>query len=147
MFQGATDIIFHLGWDVAALRTAAETGKRVIGTNDLHNVSVKRGYHSTHTLFARSYIEEHPGTVDLSDPVFWEGYDHQFVDVEFVEVARRRGEFISAPDSIVEHFHPYWGNAEKDATYAKAMRQTGQDRQLYLSRLGSSRTAVIYCAP
>ena len=33
----------------------------MIGTNDKHNPSVRRGIHSTHTLFARSYIEERPG--------------------------------------------------------------------------------------
>ena len=135
VFQGADDIIFHEHWDLHALKAAAR-GKRVIGTNDLHNPSVRRGTHSTHTLFARSYIEEAPGTVDGSDPVFWEGYDHQFVDVEFVEVAKRRKEWAMAKRAIVEHFHPHWGNAERDQTYSKAFRQWGADRQLYLKRMG-----------
>ena len=135
VFQGADDIIFHEDWDLHALKVARR-GKRVIGTNDLHNPSVRRGTHSTHTLFARAYIEESPGTVDGSDPVFWEGYDHQFVDVEFVEVAKRRKEWAMAKRAIVEHSHPHWGNAERDKTYLKAFRAHGHDRRLYLQRMG-----------
>lgn len=136
VFQGADDIIFYPGWDQAALRVAAKKQKRVIGTNDKHNPSVRRGLHSTHTLFARSYVEERPGTVDESDPVFWEGYDHQYVDLEFIEVAKRRREFAYAQQAIVEHFHPHWGNAERDKTYLKAFRAHGQDRRLYMQRMG-----------
>lgn len=138
VFQGADDIIFHPEWDTHALR-AAGSKYRVIGTNDLHNPAVKRGLHSTHTLFARSYIEEAPGTVDGSDPVFWEGYDHQYVDLEFVEVAKRRNEWAFAKRAVVEHFHPHWGNAERDSTYTKAMRNTMRDRKLYLERMGHQR--------
>ena len=92
--------------------------------------------HSTHTLFHRSYVEERPATVDESDPVFWEGYDHQFVDLEFIQVAKRRGEFAYCQQAIVEHFHPHWGNAERDPTYTKAMRDTNGDRKLYMQRMG-----------
>jgi hypothetical protein len=139
VFQGADDVIFQEGWDAHALKVAG--GKyRVIGTNDLHNPAVKSGKHSTHTLFARSYIEDAPGTVDGSDPVFFEGYDHQFVDLEFVEVAKRRGEWAFAKRAVVEHFHPHWGNAERDATYIKAMRSTMRDRRLYMQRMGLGRS-------
>jgi glycosyltransferase involved in cell wall biosynthesis len=138
IFQGADDVIFHPNWDVAAI-SASRNGKRVIGTNDLHNPSVKRGTHSTHTLIARSYIEERPATVDESDPVMWEGYDHQYVDLELVEVAKRRGEFQFAKQAIVEHFHPHWGNAVMDPTYRKATRRTVADRNLYRERMGLSR--------
>src|SRR6185436_4260431 len=58
VFQGATDLRFHPGWDKVALRVAERSGKRAIGTNDSHNPQVKRGMQSTHTLIARSYIEE-----------------------------------------------------------------------------------------
>jgi glycosyltransferase involved in cell wall biosynthesis len=139
VFQGADDVIFQKGWDLHALK-AAERGFRVIGTNDLHNPAVKAGRHSTHTLFARSYIEEASGTVDGSDPVFWEGYDHQFVDLEFVEVAKRRKEWAFAKRAVVEHFHPHWGNAERDPTYIKAMRSTMRDRRLYMQRMGLGRS-------
>jgi len=138
VFQGADDISFGEKWDLHALK-AAERGFRVIGTNDLHNPAVKAGKHSTHTLFARSYVEERPATVDESDPVFWEGYDHQFCDMELVEVAKRRGEWAFAKRAIVEHFHPHWGNAESDQTYVKAMRSTNHDRRLYMTRMGIMR--------
>jgi glycosyltransferase involved in cell wall biosynthesis len=139
VFQGADDVIFHPGWDLHALKVAGSK-YRVIGTDDLHNPSVKRGLHSTHTLFARSYIEERPATVDESDPVFFEGYDHQYVDMEFVEVAKRRNEWAFAKRAVVEHFHPHWGNAERDATYIKAMRSTMRDRRLYMERMGLGRS-------
>ena len=139
VFQGATDISFSENWDMHALKVA-ERGFRVIGTNDLHNPAVVRGLHSTHTLFARSYVEERPATVDESDPVFWEGYDHQFCDMELVEVAKRRKEWASAKRAVVEHFHPHWGNAERDKTYIKAMRSTNRDRRLYMQRMGLNRS-------
>ena len=141
VFQGADDVIFHPGWDMEALR-AAQGGKRVIGTNDLHNPSVKRGKHSTHSLIARSYVEERPATVDESDPVMWEGYDHQYVDLELIEVAKRRNEFVFAQNAIVEHFHPHWGNATTDPTYKKAFRRTVADRMLYAQRLGIKRAST-----
>lgn len=140
IFQGATDIRFRAAWDVEALRIAAKTGKRVIGTNDLHNEAVRRGRHSTHTLFHRSYIEEYPGECGI---VFCEFYDHQYVDNEFIELAKRRREFVSSRHSHVEHFHPHWGNAEPDATFKKATRQTNSDRRLFFKRMGSPRTTRV----
>jgi glycosyltransferase involved in cell wall biosynthesis len=136
VFQGADDIIFYPDWDKHALGKAERKRKRVIGTNDRHNPSVRKGTHSTHTLFARSYVEERPATVDESDPVFFEGYDHQYVDLEFVEVAKARNEWVFAQQSFVEHFHPHWGNAERDSTYLKAFRAHGRDRMLYMQRMG-----------
>ena len=47
-----------------------------------------------------------------------------------------RGEFAFAQNAIVEHFHPHWGNAERDSTYTKAMRDTNGDRKLYMERMG-----------
>ena len=132
IFQGADDIAFSEGWDTHALAVAAKTRKRVIGTNDLHNPAVRQGKHSTHTLIHRSYVEEYPAE---HGKVFCELYDHQYVDNEFIELARRRGEFISSPNSIVEHFHPHWGNREVDATHKKATRQTNADRRLYFQRM------------
>lgn len=137
LFQGADDIRFGPGWDVEALAIARKTGARVIGTNDLHNPAVKSGRHSTHTLFARSYIEEHGGTFDGSGEVFHIGYDHQYVDNEFVETAKYRGEWAFSARSVVEHFHPHWGNASMDTTYRKATRRTIQDRRLYRDRMFS----------
>ena len=139
VFQGADDIRFSAGWDSAALLIARRTGARVIGTNDLHNPAVLRGRHSTHTLFRRDYILERGGTFDDSGRVFHEGYDHQFVDNEFVETAKARAEWQFSQRSVVEHFHPHWGNATTDATYRKATRQTIHDRNLFSQRLSQIR--------
>jgi len=135
VFQGADDIRFSPGWDTEALRVAERYGASVIGTNDLHNPSVKRRIHSTHTLFRRSYIEERGGTFDGEGAVFSEVYDHQFVDNELIELAKSRGLWAFAERSIVEHLHPVWGLAEWDPTYEKAFRETAGDTALFASRL------------
>jgi len=135
LFQGATDLRFYPGWDKVALRVAERSGKRVIGTNDKHNPQVRRGMQSTHTLFARSYIEEYGG-LDNTGKVFSEAYDHQFTDLEFCELARKRNEWAFAKQAIVEHLHPHWGLAEEGETYKKAMRSTASDYRLYMHRMG-----------
>lgn len=142
VFQGADDIRFGIDWDVYALKVADRTRASVIGTNDLHNGAVKRGNHSTHTLIRRSYIEVQGGTADDSGRVFHEGYDHWFVDNELVETAKARKAWAFSRHSVVEHFHPYWGNALMDATYHKAMRSTERDKRLFLERLPLMRGSV-----
>jgi hypothetical protein len=134
-FTAGDDLRFHPGWDIAAITA----GTRVVGTNDLHSPAVQTGKFATHMLFARSYIEECGGTFDNSDPVFWEGYDHQFVDNEFNEKAKTLREWSFARESVVEHLHPVWGKAEWDPTYNKAFRETQQDQALYASRLKAFR--------
>lgn len=133
VFQGADDIRFSPFWDTHALGRPKHFS--VIGTNDLHNPSVKRGTHSTHLLFRRSYIEKYGGTFDGSGTVFSEEYDHQFVDNEFIETAKRRGQWAFAKRSVVEHFHPVWQNNEWDDTYRKAFRETSEDQALFARRI------------
>lgn len=134
LFQGATDLVFHTGWDSAALTVAKRTGCQVIGTNDLGNPLVKRGIHSTHTLFSRSYIEEYGGTADGTGLIFSEAYDHQWTDSEFIETARLRHQFAFAKRSFVEHLHPHWGKGVMDPTYDKALRDTKNDMKLFQRR-------------
>jgi len=134
LFQGATDLVFHTGWDQAALTVAKRTTCQVIGTNDLGNPLVKRGIHSTHTLFSRSYIEEYGGTADGSGLIFSEAYDHQWTDSEFIETARLRRQFAFAKRSFVEHLHPHWGKGQMDETYEKALRGTNEDMKLFIRR-------------
>lgn len=110
ILQAATDLNFHPNWDTHALRYG-ERGFGVVGTNDLGNPLVKRGHHSTHTLFSREYIKEHGGTVDNSGVVFSEHYDHQFCtppeapiwmgDLSFKPI----GEVLIG-DSVVGWFRP-----------------------------------------
>jgi len=134
LFQGATDLVFYAGWDLSALAVARQTNCGVIGTNDLGNPLVKRGRHSTHTLFSREYIEQYGGTADGSGVIFSEAYDHQWTDSEFIETATLRRQFAFARRSVVEHLHPHWGKAEMDETYEKAHRATSNDQKLFVRR-------------
>lgn len=135
IFQGADDIRFSPGWDTEALRVASLHQAGVIGTNDLHNPSVKARLHSTHSFIRRSYIEEYGGTFDNTGIVFSERYDHQYVDNELIALAKLRNQWAFADNSIVEHIHPVWGMTEWDPTYNKAFREAEGDRRLFASRL------------
>lgn len=142
LFQGADDIRFSPGWDVEAFAVAEQTGASVIGTNDLHNPSVKAKLLATHIFFARSYIDTYGGTFDGTGAVFSETYDHQFVDNEFVALARARKQWAFAEKSIVEHLHPVWGLADWDPVYEKAFRETSQDQRLHARRMQRMQRAV-----
>jgi len=133
LFFGADDLRFEKGWLDIALTFASRWSKRVIGTNDLGNSEVKAGRHSTHSHVARSYIEEW-GTADQPGVALHEGYDHQFVDNEFIETARHRGQFVHVPSCVVEHLHPHWGKGPVDDTYRMALAETKRDRELFRSR-------------
>jgi len=134
VFTAADDLKFHPGWDTAAVELAKETGRGVIGTNDLGNPSVKMGRHSTHSLVRRAYIEKQGGAWGERGTVYHAGYDHQCVDNELVEVARARDEWAFCWDSVVEHLHPLWGKSEKDATYEKALANGRADIRLFNER-------------
>lgn len=139
LFLGADDLDFRPGWDVACLRSAEQTGARLIGTNDLGNPLVRRGEHATHTLVARSYAEER-GTIDEPGKIYHEGYGHQWVDNELVETAKARGEWAFAADAIVEHLHPLWPDERgghkgaMDETYTLGLSSSRADRALFLRR-------------
>lgn len=131
-FMGADDLVFHAGWAEHAIAAHLKTEACVVGTNDLGNQRTVQGAHSTHSLVNRDYLA--CGTIDEAGKVLHEGYDHQFVDDEFVQTARARGTYIHAFDSIVEHMHPDWGKGSTDTTYDKAKRGFHEDRALFNSR-------------
>lgn len=132
IFTGADDLNFHPGWDTASLSKMVD-GIGVVGTNDLGNPKVLKGEHSTHSLVARWYADQH-GTIDRSGLIYHPGYPHEFVDDEFCETARYRNMWAFAEDSIVEHLHPHWGKGSSDALYAQAPRRLSQGRRIYRSR-------------
>lgn len=135
LFLGADDLCFCQAWDTHALATAEVTGAGVIGTDDLGNATVIRGDHSTHSLVRRSYIAEQGGTWDDGPGVIYhEGYDHQYVDSELVEVAKQRGQWAFSHASKVEHMHKFWGKSEMDDTYKKALRSSTEDMRLFRQR-------------
>lgn len=133
LFLGADDLRFERGWLDIAITFATRWQKRVIGTNDLGNKEVVAGRHSTHSLVKRSYVVD-KGTIDEPGKVLHEGYDHQFVDNEFVETAQHRGEFIHAPTAVVEHLHPHWQKGPVDDTYRLALANTKGDRTVFRNR-------------
>lgn len=133
VFLGADDLRFHPGWDTAALEIAEAYDVGVVGTNDLGNALVRAGHHATHSLVARCYADT-LGTIDEPGQVLHEGYDHQYVDNELVETAQARGCFAFAPDSIVEHLHPFWGKGRLDDTYRAGLAQGNRDRRLFHAR-------------
>lgn len=132
MLLAADDLRFHPGWLRSAIDAHIQTGALVIGTNDLGNATVIRGDHATHSLVHRHYVAQ--GTVDTPGVLLHDGYDHNSVDVEFVETAKARHEFAFAADSHVEHLHRLWGKSQMDATYRKGLRNATADRRLMLSR-------------
>lgn len=138
VFMGADDIEFTPRWDDVALRMMrGRIG--VVATNDKANRQVMRGEFGTHCLISRAYIDEHGGTFD-GEPgvVLYEGYDHNFVDRELCEAAKRRRAFAYAAHSVVHHHHPLWRTAPWDRTYRKALARFHEDQTLFLER---SRTA------
>ena len=135
IFCGATDLRFRRRWLEYAITVGERSNAGVVGTQDMGNALVKRGKHATHPLVRRSYIEEQGGTFDASGEIYSEQYDHQYVDLELVEIAKLRDVWAFAKNSVVEHLHPHWGKAPEDETYVKAMRATREDRALYVRRI------------
>lgn len=132
IFLAADDLRFNRGWADEAIRVAVANDVCVVGTNDLGNERTVAGYHSTHTLVHRDYGG--CGTVDAADRILHEGYDHNYVDDEFVQTAIWRDTYAHAPRSIVEHLHPDWGKGTIDETYVKGKARFYEDRELYRSR-------------
>jgi glycosyltransferase involved in cell wall biosynthesis len=132
MLLGGDDMDFHPGWLEAAKAAMCQT-TGVVGTNDLHNGRVIAGDHSTHPIVARWYVDRY-GTADEAGKVVHEGYAHNWPDTELVETAKRRGAWAFARDSVVEHFHPLWGNAEMDEVYVLGRSRFDDDRRLFQQR-------------
>jgi hypothetical protein len=133
VFLGADDLDFQPGWIEQAVSVQLDTGACVIGTNDLGSPATERGTASTHSLVHVGYT---CGTADDPDPglLLHEGYDHNFVDNEFVATARARGLYAHAPHARVEHLHPIHRKADDDATYAKGQARFAEDRLLFRAR-------------
>lgn len=130
-FVGADDLVFHPGWFDRCLEAHRKAGACVIGTRDLGNPRTANGWHSTHFLVHRDYLE--CGTVDEPGKLLHEGYSHEFVDDEAVQTARARRTYATS-QAVVEHLHPDWGKAEWDDTYRKAQSGRAADQALFHSR-------------
>ena len=137
VFTGADDLDFQPGWAEAALEQLVKTDAGVCGTNDDANPLVKKGLHATHSLVSRAYVEECGATFDGKPGVLLhEGYDHQYVDTELVQVAMSRGCWTFAADAHVTHLHPFYDRGvARDATYEKGLARGRQDRRIFDNRL------------
>lgn len=135
IFTGADDLRFYPHWASRGIGAGEFFDVGVVGTNDLHNPRVLSRQHATHSLVHRRYADEF-GTVDGPGRVVAECYDHQYVDDELVRTARSRDQWYFEAGSVVEHLHPYFGGAEMDPTYEKALRATKADAELFRSRQG-----------
>lgn len=137
LFAAADDLEFTAGWDHAILAEAERTGAGMVGCDDDANPMVKKGRHSTHSLFRRDYIDRVGGTFfDGPGIVYHEGYDHQCVDNEAVKAAQDRGEWAFARRAVVRHHHPLYSRTVRmDATYERGLRRGREDIALYQDRL------------
>lgn len=145
IFTGADDLVFHPGWLAAAMAKLGVASDfmddpvqpdaliGVVGTNDLGNPDVLAGRHSTHSLVTRAYMNDF-GVLDQPEAIFHIGYDHNYCDVEMVETAKVRSAFVHAADSIVEHVHPSWQKADRDATYELGVAEWSADARLWRRR-------------
>lgn len=134
LFCGSDDLRFHPGWDVAAMNHIDQQ-TQVIGTNDLLNPYVARGWHATHYLVDRRYLDDEGGVVDQGPRSFLqECYDHQFTDTEFIGTAKARARFRPCLESVVEHMHFLAGKNPKDDRYERAYAQELADGVVYDER-------------
>ena len=133
LFLGADDLNFVRGWYEAARKHLLRDRIGVVGTQDKANQRVRRGLHATHSLVARSYVEEF-GTIDEPGKVLHEGYLHEFVDDEFVQTAKIRRAFAFEHRSVVEHLHPTVGKAAWDPLYQAQAHRMRTDRKLFTER-------------
>lgn len=134
IFQGAEDIEFSFGWADVAVDHADKTGALVVGTNDQGNPEVLRGIHSTHSLISRSYCDDPGASMDGANTVFSREYAHNWTDAELVGVAKSRGVWAFAADSIVRHNHPHWGRGAMDDIYALGLSSFEKDRRTFMQR-------------
>lgn len=134
LFLGADDLDFHPGWLPAALAEMNDPAIGVVGTQDLAPTERARtGQHATHVLVRREYVNRF-GTIDEPRKILHEGYTHEYVDDELVATAKHRGAWSFAFDSVVEHLHPSWGKAPRDALYNRQQTRMATGRRLFASR-------------
>lgn len=131
MLLAADDVKPHRRWWENSEQFRSTHG--VIGTQDMGNRRVRRGYHSTHTLVSRHYADTY-GTIDEMGKVLHEGYPHAYVDDEFVATAKFRGQWAFSHASLIEHLHPDWGKSTLDSTYEKSKVSMSPGRALFISR-------------
>lgn len=130
----ADDVVFHPGWDRAILDLIDDHA--VVGTRDLMNRLVERGLHATHWAVRRDYIDTRGGTFDeVPGLALCEEYSHNYVDDEFIKLARWRGAFVHAAGAVLEHLHHLTGKSRDDEVYRYANSTKSDDWVLFETRM------------
>jgi len=129
---GADDVVFDANW-LKIAEDASQNFSGIIGTNDLGHPATIGGWHTTHPIVSRKYIMEQ-GTPEEPGKFCHEAYDHNYVDVEFVHLAMKRGAWKHVPTCIIEHHHPAWNKAVWDDVYEKGKQNASADSQLWTRR-------------
>lgn len=135
------DVEFTDGWFEAA--QAVSTTADVIGTNDsepgrVRNPDVAAGRHADHFFMRRQYIDEEGGSLDGPGWAVPTCYTHWYTDKEVIELARARGVYVHAHDSVIIHHHPGYdgneGERQADPIYMKAVEAADDDRRTFMKR-------------
>jgi hypothetical protein len=135
ILPGGDDMYFRKGWYEKVLKEFQDPAIQVVGTNEL-TAKTKSGDHSNFPVVRRSYIEDPGSSWGQKGLLFFEGYHHNFVETEVISLARARGAWKFAHDSIIEHHHPNWGTRERDETD----RRGGQNRFYEDERIFNARS-------
>jgi glycosyltransferase involved in cell wall biosynthesis len=128
----ADDVVFHPNWFEEAEK-ASVNFDGIIGTNDLGHPATIGGWHTTHPIVSRNYVMTQ-GTMDEVGKFCHEEYFHNYVDVEMVHTAMKRGAWKHVPQCIIEHIHPAWNKALWDDVYEKGQEKMPLDRDLWTLR-------------
>jgi hypothetical protein len=137
LFLGADDIHFHQGWAEIALEAAGERF-HVISFNDKMNYFVRQGLLATHSLIRRSYADDPGASLEGPGSIYYEGYNHNFVDCELSVLARDRGVFRFVRAATIEHLHPLAKRAPMDDTYMVGLADFDVDRATFVERFGDT---------
>ncbi len=133
VFIGSDDLDFKSRWLENCLAKMGSPIK-IVGTNDMHNINVRSGVYATHFLIDREYLSKYSGIDSDKNMVLYEGYAHNYIDREFVEVAKMRGVFATGLDAIVEHLHWGYGLSPNDETYSN-QGSLKSDHKIYRDRM------------
>ena len=131
------DVEWRYGWLGALEATQRETGASVVGTND--GGMQARAEMSPHPLIQRAYVDQRGASWDGPGVVAHEGYRHNYVDREILQVAQERGVYAFCREALVRHLHHGQGVAPVDSTYEVGTMHLQTDKALWQRRSGGER--------
>lgn len=130
---GSDDIEFTEGWDEAMMHKFENKATGVVGHMDDWPIS-RTGFHGSHLLIRREYIDGFSGVVDEPNVVYSSQYHHIMCDIETEQTAIKRNAFAFATTAIIHHHHWFNKQAEYDETYKRATSVQSHDEGVYRER-------------